>query len=96
MESKGFFIGVFQDTLFEEKEILIESGDRLFLFTDGIINSKNSTNEIFGDKRIESLIKSNNTDDISKLVKKIESTVTDFSKGGGKEDITIAIIEFGQ
>jgi len=37
IELEGDIIGMFEDVLFDSKEIQVQSGDRFFLFTDGLI-----------------------------------------------------------
>ncbi len=52
VHAPGFPIGVFENTAFEEHEIALEPGDRLFLYTDGIPEASNPSGEIFDYTRI--------------------------------------------
>lgn len=36
LSASGYFLGVFDDAVYEEKEIIVTKGDRLYLYTDGV------------------------------------------------------------
>ncbi|HMV77618.1 MAG TPA: PP2C family protein-serine/threonine phosphatase [Leptospiraceae bacterium] len=43
IEMKGRLLGVFRDVPLEEKEIILEKGDRIFFYTDGLPEARNRT-----------------------------------------------------
>lgn len=93
LNSEGFFVGVFKDTKFEEKEVYLEQGDRILFYTDGITEAKNADMQEFGEERLIEIYKSEAKTDISKLIRKIKDTVYDFADDKIEDDVTIAIIE---
>jgi serine phosphatase RsbU (regulator of sigma subunit) len=52
LDTSGFFIGLSQESNYEEKSLSIEPGDRLVLYTDGITEIKNSQGEEFGENKL--------------------------------------------
>jgi phosphoserine phosphatase RsbU/P len=52
LENGGAVLGVFPEWRYETSCLRLESGDRLFLYTDGITEAKNSATEEFGDERL--------------------------------------------
>ena len=85
---------MFPDEDYEEKEIQLQSGDRLFLYTDGIIECRNQNDEEFGLDRLINYIKSHHNLDIDSLLENIFSEVNTFT--GKKEicdDQTLVILE---
>ncbi len=52
----GFFLGMFPETRFEESTVVIEPGDLLFMYTDGITETMNVRDELYGRKRLENLV----------------------------------------
>lgn len=66
-DTDGLFIGAFQNkdvgTKYEEKIDQLRAGDRVFLFTDGLVEARNESGEEFGDQRLKDLLK--NTMDMS-------------------------------
>lgn len=52
LEATGHFIGIFEEPMFETREVLLEAGDRLLLFTDGIIEAQNKQGDFYGYERL--------------------------------------------
>jgi len=52
LENGGAVLGVFPEWRYETSCLRLESGDRLFLYTDGITEAENSATEEFGDERL--------------------------------------------
>ncbi len=56
LQTKGKLIGIKQNVTYKMEEETIESGDIIFLFTDGIFEEFNSQNEQFGEARFFKLV----------------------------------------
>ncbi len=54
----GFFVGMFENATYAEEEIQIDSGDLLFLYTDGLHESMDAAGRQFGLQRLEASIQS--------------------------------------
>jgi sigma-B regulation protein RsbU (phosphoserine phosphatase) len=52
----GFFLGMFEDNSYTEQDTVLEPGDLLFVYTDGINESFNSKDELYGRKRLDGVI----------------------------------------
>ncbi|MEO7424321.1 MAG: PP2C family protein-serine/threonine phosphatase, partial [Fibrobacteria bacterium] len=52
----GFFLGMFEDNSYTEQETQLNPGDLLFVYTDGINESFNSKDELYGRKRLDAVI----------------------------------------
>lgn len=58
LEGTGFpIMSVFAKSKYTQKIIQMEKGDRIILYTDGLIEAKNKDSELYGYERLESLIK---------------------------------------
>ncbi|HOM38059.1 MAG TPA: SpoIIE family protein phosphatase [Spirochaetota bacterium] len=57
LKGKGKFIGVFDDVEFEEKSIKLKNGDKLIFYTDGVIESVDSSGINFEEKFRNILLK---------------------------------------
>ncbi|MCR5453051.1 MAG: serine/threonine-protein phosphatase [Lachnospiraceae bacterium] len=89
--SKGPLIGAVEETAYKNEEIILEPGDRIFLYTDGVIEcSRKKTGECFGMDRMIEILNANkeasNRDLCSKV---IESIFSFLDKEGSTEDITL-------
>jgi len=49
---EGFAIGWFPDSTYQEFVIELKPGDRLYLYSDGILEAMNSADELFGPERV--------------------------------------------
>lgn len=92
LNTDGFFVGVFRDSKFEEKEVFLEKGDRILFYTDGIIEAKNSNHEEFGEMRLRKMYREGGSSEISHLLENIKNAVTSFTPDI-EDDIAMAIIE---
>ncbi|HLP62608.1 MAG TPA: SpoIIE family protein phosphatase [Candidatus Deferrimicrobium sp.] len=93
LNTEGFFVGVFKDSTFEEKEVFLEKGDRILFYTDGIIEAKNSNHEEFGEMRLRKMYREGGSTDISNLIENIKNAVVYFTQENIEDDIAMAIIE---
>jgi serine phosphatase RsbU (regulator of sigma subunit) len=59
LDTNGYFIGISDETRYEEKKLSVNKNDRLILFTDGITEIKNYAGEEFGDKKLAGFMKEN-------------------------------------
>ena len=79
---------------FEEKELIFEIGDKLLLYTDGIVEAKNSLGEYFGTERIKDIfIKYKDSENVLEI---IQEELFSFVKSDKLEDdLTFLLIERG-
>jgi len=94
LDAFGLFLGISSDINYEQKEIGINSGDRLFLYTDGLTEIRDKNGIEFGEKRLARYI-SKNTDSGDQFCDKLIQTITDFDNGKNRnDDIAFLNIEF--
>ncbi|MCX6135857.1 MAG: PP2C family protein-serine/threonine phosphatase [Ignavibacteriales bacterium] len=58
----GTILGPFPESVYENATVDIARHDRLFLYTDGIIETRSRTGEFFGDVRLEEFVKGHSSD----------------------------------
>jgi len=93
LNTEGFFVGVQKDSTFEEEEVLLEKGDRILFFTDGVIEAKNSEGKGFGEERLKEMYREGTDTDISELISNIKEAAFDFARDNIQDDVAIAIME---
>jgi len=59
LETEGVFLGMFESPEFEQKDIFLEQGDKLFLYTDGLTEAKDENGELFGTQRLVKVMQEN-------------------------------------
>lgn len=96
LDKGGTIIGLGGIVPFEEGEILLEKGDRVLLFTDGILDCENPDDELYGEERFYAALRSVRHKGITGLLDGIVGSITDFCQGRPfPDDISIIAIEYG-
>jgi len=94
LEAKGIALGVMPDIGLEEREISLQKGDMVVLYTDGVTEAINNKEEQFGQERLISIAEKNSNLPASELVKRIQQEVAEFSQGQPQfDDITLMILK---
>ena len=96
LDTRGLFLGSMKEASnsYTEKKVKLEAGDRIILYTDGIIKQKNPDKEKFGIEKLERLIKEFKNLDIEKFLQKIIEQVKEFSQGiAPNDDMSLLILE---
>ncbi len=93
--STGMWLGVEPDIARDLKltRFKLGKGDVLFLHTDGIVESRNRSRELFADERLIEIIEKNGNRPLHELEARILDALARFSEGYPQEDdITFAMI----
>jgi len=91
--STGPPLGAFADIEYGESSVLIDSGDTLVLFTDGIIEAANPDGEEFGTARLAEVVASNLDNELGALSRSIETALEEFVEGVPyKDDRTLVLL----
>ncbi len=94
LSSNGIALGALDSVEFEEKQINLKSGDVIVFYTDGVTEAVNNNGELFGEKRLYKLIKSDSDLSSQELVNKIKNALISFSENQSQfDDITLMIIK---
>ncbi|OQY19890.1 MAG: stage II sporulation protein E [Desulfobacteraceae bacterium 4572_35.1] len=56
LDTEGLILGIKQEVSFEERHGILETGDILIMYTDGIIEATNNKGELFGLERLKNAI----------------------------------------
>ena len=94
LEADGIALGVMDDIELEEKEVALESGDVIVLYTDGVTEAANVQDEEFGEERLIQLIKENYTLSAGALMSKIKEVAMAFAGEAPQyDDFTLMIVK---
>jgi sigma-B regulation protein RsbU (phosphoserine phosphatase) len=94
LTSSGLFLGTFEDIQFEEGAVDLDNGDILFMYTDGLVEAMNKSDEQYGyDRLITKLIMFQN-EKCSDIINYIMKDVKEFTEGKVfDDDITIFVVK---
>ena len=94
LDTEGSFIAAFPDerVTYEDREIKLQSGDIVVLYTDGILEHKNNENEEFGLERWKQVIRESPA--LSDLPGRCVAALSEFSGGRSlKDDVSMLAFE---
>ncbi len=87
-------VGVIADAEFHERQIQLEQGDTLLLFTDGVTEAMNGQFEEFSEQRLSKVIEEANFNNCQELIDIIKSDISDFvGQAEQSDDITMLAIK---
>lgn len=93
----GTILGPFPDAVYENEELHLAMGNRLVLYTDGLVEAKDKTGELYGDSRLEALIKSHSGNSAESLANQIVDQVVNWSNRSGAgeldDDLTLIVAD---
>lgn len=95
LQNGGTVIGINESFPFEEDERYMVRGDKIILYTDGVIEYQNSEEELFGAKRFYDLLEKIKHEPISIIIDKVCSALREFGNGTSPaDDVSIMAIAF--
>lgn len=87
-------IGLFPDTSFPGSEFLMQEGDVIVIYTDGVVEATDSNNKLFGDEKLCSIIEQNHESDAEDIKNAILSEVDSYTGGAPQtDDITLLVLK---
>jgi sigma-B regulation protein RsbU (phosphoserine phosphatase) len=92
LETGGAVLGVLPDWKYLQDQIQLTPGDRLVLFTDGLIEAQNSNGHEFGEDRLLDLLRNYRELSAQDLQKKLIEAIKSFSSGDFSDDVTFVIM----
>lgn len=95
LTTNGILIGVDSQFQYEEIEQTLKNGDKIILYTDGIIEFCNSQGEFYGNDRFYNLLEQSKSYPVKEIIQRISESLTQFGKGKAPhDDISILGIEY--
>lgn len=91
LDRGGTVLGPFARCKFEQGEVSLQSGDRVLLFTDGVTEARNESDDEFGEERLIRLLTENRRLDADGLQRLLMQAVFDFSAGDFNDDATMIV-----
>ena len=94
LDKGGLLLSCFEDSEYDEEEIIFEKGSTLVIFSDGITEAMNEADEEYTDERLEKLLLNNINGTSQGIIKNVIDDIK-FHVGNypQSDDITIMIIK---
>jgi serine phosphatase RsbU (regulator of sigma subunit) len=87
---EGFFLGIDEEASYQTMEIVLEAGDRLIVYTDGVTEAVNGAGEFYSHQNLAAELESSGSLRADEIANKIVESVQTFSSGVAQaDDITL-------
>jgi len=91
----NLMVGIMDDASYITEKLLLEPGDCLFLYTDGVTEAMNDKNELFSDNRLKDGLHKLHGKSIQEIIGGTQQEIHRFARGVPQsDDITMMIIEY--
>ena len=87
--------GMMEDVPYQEQRLMLEKGDVIYLYTDGVTEALNAENELFGEERLADALNahSESLDASDAFIQHIYEQVDAFANGVSQaDDITMVCL----
>jgi serine phosphatase RsbU (regulator of sigma subunit) len=92
LDQGGLVLGIFPDCEYQEGEMHLSAGDRLLLFTDGLVEATRTEEGEFGEGRLVRQLVENHQLGALGLQEKLMATVREFCHGDFDDDVTLVVL----
>jgi sigma-B regulation protein RsbU (phosphoserine phosphatase) len=93
LEAGGLILGILEDAPYEEEETLLEPGDTLVVFSDGVTDAVNAAGERFGEDRLRVVLEAHRGHPPDVVQERILAAVRDHAGDTPQaDDMTLVIV----
>jgi sigma-B regulation protein RsbU (phosphoserine phosphatase) len=86
-----------EDAEYVEREIILEKGDVLFLYTDGVTEAMNHQMELFSEQRLVDVLNKNQNVSVRRLLGAVKKELDKYRDGAEQaDDITMLALKIGE
>ncbi|MGB5661315.1 MAG: SpoIIE family protein phosphatase [Thermoanaerobaculia bacterium] len=86
LASGGLPLGLFGESSYESGSLVLEPGDLLCLYSDGLTECESPSDEEFGLPRLVDLLRASSDRSLSEVIRAVDAAVTDFAQGLSQGD----------
>lgn len=82
----GLPVGIDEDGVYGEETFLLEPGDLVYLYTDGVTEAIDTKSELFGEQRMTASLAENENSNCHEILEKIREDISNFTQGAVQSD----------
>ncbi|SDP14275.1 SpoIIE family protein phosphatase [Selenomonas ruminantium] len=92
---RNFVMGGMDELDYQGQELLLEPGDKLFLYTDGVTEALSETEELFGEKRLQDCLNASADKPIKDLMAEVKKSLSlHVGEAEQSDDITMLTLVY--
>ncbi|MBQ9314141.1 MAG: PP2C family protein-serine/threonine phosphatase [Clostridia bacterium] len=89
----NLILAAMENTKYIKHEAMLEPGDKLFLYTDGVTEATNEKNELYGEERLQNYLNHHIEENVENTIKGIKNDIDRFVGNASQFD-DITMLEF--
>ena len=93
LEGTGLPLGVLEESEWGEGQTAIAAGERLLMYSDGLLEARNSEREDYGMERLAASLQATQSVSLERALEQVESDVRRFCQGKLGDDLAILMME---
>ncbi len=94
LHAQGIVLGIVPDPRFEQHATVIEAGDVVCFYTDGVTEAMNPRRQLFGEERLAEILRRCHHLSPEEIIERIIDAVTSFAAGTPQaDDITLVVLK---
>ncbi|MGB6877900.1 MAG: SpoIIE family protein phosphatase [Candidatus Acidiferrales bacterium] len=95
LSSSNFPVGMFKEAEFTSERVSLSAGDYVVIYSDGVSEARNLSDEMFEQERLSSLMRDFSGTTVEQLAEAIRTGVRNFTGGAPQaDDITMVVIQY--
>ncbi|HTU32900.1 MAG TPA: SpoIIE family protein phosphatase [Candidatus Acidoferrum sp.] len=95
LASSNFPVGMFAEAEYQSARVILDPGDLLVIYTDGVSEATNINNELFEETRLRQTLETFAGQNVNELSDCIREAVKTFTQGAAQsDDITVLTIQY--
>jgi sigma-B regulation protein RsbU (phosphoserine phosphatase) len=92
---RGVSIGIIEDASFHLSRLILNPGEKLFMYTDGVTEAMNRTDELFSKEKLQGIVNKNRDASLEDLISTVMLEIERFSNDVPQtDDITMLALRF--
>jgi len=94
LDRGGLVVGIMPGSEYEMGRAVLNAGDDLVLYTDGITEAANRDDEMYGEERLEELLTKHRHATAREIEERVYTSIKDFADGAAQtDDLTMVIVK---
>jgi sigma-B regulation protein RsbU (phosphoserine phosphatase) len=92
LNAAGAVLGQFPDWVYEQSDLQLRPGDRLIMFTDGLVEASNQDDDPFGEERVTRIAQENHGASAEELKTMLIRSASDHCAGRFQDDASMIVL----
>jgi sigma-B regulation protein RsbU (phosphoserine phosphatase) len=93
LDPTGPLVAPYRDAIFHDAQCRLDPHDLLVLFTDGVTEARLAGGELFGEERLEGMLRSSLASPVADVCRRVIRAASDFTRGNLPDDATVLVLK---